>query len=129
MKTLKSRSMVMHDRLGCEGTALAWKVRPHLLSPLTNDRRSHPGSKKIKLNGLVSQNCMVGNERHHSGGLKINFDHPGFFNTHPKHGTQSFFNSTPTGMQPPWAGIEPTNSCSAAECHSHLATGPRKKNY
>lgn len=82
-----------------------------------------------KLNGLVSQNCMVGNEGHHSGGLKINFDHPGFFNTHQKHGTQSFFNSTPTGMQPPWAGIEPTNSCSAAECHSHLATGPRKKNY
>lgn len=46
----------------------------------------------------------------YSEGLRINFDHLGFFTVDPKQGTVAQL------------GIVPATFCSAVECHSQLAT-------
>lgn len=65
------------------------------------------------------QNCKVGYEGRLSGRLQITFDHLGFFNVQPIHGTQAFWHSAPIGMWPLWPGFKPLTLHSTAQCRSH----------
>lgn len=55
-----------------------------------------------------------------SGGLRIIFDHLGFFNVHLKLSTRAFLHSAPTGMRPPWLGSNPRPR---AKQRNTIATG------
>lgn len=68
---------------------------------------------EIKLFSLTFQNCTVGYEGHHSGGLLIIFDHVEFSNSHPKNGTWMWPLKS-------WTASDYGGDNTTAELHAHV---------
>lgn len=82
---------------------------------------THHFKNEIKLWGLCSEAAQWAMRNAVVEGSSLILTTWDSYNMHPKHSTQAFLHSSPIRTWLQRLGIEPATSCSAAQCHSHLA--------